>query len=465
MLTSFRIQGFKAWKDSGAIRMAPITAFFGTNSSGKTSLLQFLLMLKQTAASADRTQVLELGGERSLVELGTYFDILHRESAALNLGEQSVSELKWDISWSLPDTYVIPDPEHVDQHLFESDTMRFEAAIAALPEGGVEVENMQYQFGSARFGMVKKKGQQKAAQYNLTVADSPNFQPKRTRGRAWDLPPPSKCYGFPDQARGYFQNTAFLSDLELRFEEMLSGIHYLGPLRERPSRQYSWGGSEPADMGRRGEAAIAALLASRRSGDKIALGKGRRSPTIEEHVASWLETLGLLEDFKVEEIAKGSNLYRVAVRDNSVSAQVLLTDVGFGISQVLPVLVLAFYAPRGSTVILEQPELHLHPSVQSKLADVIIEAAALRDIQFIIESHSEHFLIRLQRRIAEGTLQANDAALYFCERRGSSSKVTPLEMDEFGNIKNWPAGFFGDAFADREAAVRAGLARKRQSAI
>ena len=79
MLTQLRIEGFKAWRDTGPIRLAPITAFFGANSSGKTSLLQFLLMLKRTAASADLTQVFELGGERSIVELGTYEDILFHE--------------------------------------------------------------------------------------------------------------------------------------------------------------------------------------------------------------------------------------------------------------------------------------------------------------------------------------------------------------------------------------------------
>ena len=83
MLTQLRIEGFKAWRDTSSIRFAPITAFFGANSSGKTSLLQFLLMLKQTAASADRTQVFELGGDRSMVELGTYDDILFREGHCL----------------------------------------------------------------------------------------------------------------------------------------------------------------------------------------------------------------------------------------------------------------------------------------------------------------------------------------------------------------------------------------------
>lgn len=84
-----------------------------------------------------------------------------------------------------------------------------------------------------------------------------------------------------------------------------------------------------------------------------------------------------------------------------------LPDVGFGISQVLPVLVQCFYAPEGSIILIEQPEIHLHPNAQSTLADVMIdvinskENGTDRDIQLVIETHSEHFLRRLQRRIAE----------------------------------------------------------------
>jgi predicted ATPase len=127
--------------------------------------------------------------------------------------------------------------------------------------------------------------------------------------------------------------------------------------------------------------------------------------------------------------------------------------------------VLAFYAPEGSIVILEQPELHLHPSVQAGLADVLIDAAERRGIQLIVESHSEHFLLRLQRRVAEQRLEARKAALYFCDRLPSGeSKLTELDLDLLGNIRNWPKDFFGDSFSEREAMVRAGLKRRQLGA-
>jgi predicted ATPase len=145
------------------------------------------------------------------------------------------------------------------------------------------------------------------------------------------------------------------------------------------------------------------------------------------------------------------------------TAKVLITDVGFGVSQVLPVLVLCYYAPEGSTIILEQPEIHLHPSVQAGLADVFIDAIKTRKIQIIVESHSEHLLRRLQRRIAEEKdgLSSQDIKLYFCNsKQDGSSSLTTLEIDDFGNIANWPENFFGDEIGDLFAMTEAAMKRQ-----
>src|SRR5262249_13334889 len=138
------------------------------------------------------------------------------------------------------------------------------------------------------------------------------------------------------------------------------------------------------------------------------------------------------------------DVFRVRIRRTSDSPLVLLTDVGFGVSQILPVLVLLAYVPSGSTVLLEQPEIHLHPAVQAGLADILLEAAVIRDVQVVVESHSEHLLRRLQRRVAETTANADDCSLYFCDIRGGESVAERLRLNMFGEIENWPNGFFGD---------------------
>ncbi|MBI5178404.1 MAG: DUF3696 domain-containing protein [Nitrospinae bacterium] len=455
MLTSLEIKNFKSWKSTEKIRTAPITGFFGANSSGKTSLIQLLLLLKQTVESSDRLQPLNLGDEKSPVELGTFKDIVHKHSIQ--------EALQWEIAWKPSQPIEPADPAKKETPLFSITELGFRAKVSQRvhqeKSGRVEVNSMSYFFNNHEFGMHPKK--EKEGEYDLYNPNS--FPFLRTQGRPWPLPPPSKCYGFPDQVRAYFQNAEFLSHLELEFEKLFRNIYYLGPLREYPQRQYSWGGMKPTDMGRRGEKVVDALLASREYGRKISLGKGKKQKTVEEYVAFWLKELGLIHSFKVKPIADDSKLYRVLVKKTPDSAEVLITDVGFGVSQILPVLVLCFYVPEGSTVILEQPEIHLHPSVQAGLADVFIDAIEKRRIQIILESHSEHLLRRLQRRIAEQQLPNDSAALYFCRMDNGESKLSHLDVDMFGTINNWPKDFFGDEFGEMAAITEARMKRQKVS--
>lgn len=257
-----------------------------------------------------------------------------------------------------------------------------------------------------------------------------------------------------------YQNANFLKEFVLAFEKLGQHIWYLGPLREYPKRTYVWSGQRPQDVGQRGELAIAALLAARKSKAEHYSGE-----SLEEKVAQWLKELGLAHHFSIHPLPSHREMYEVSVKLTPGSPDVLITDVGFGISQILPVIVLCYYAPKGATIILEQPETHLHPSVQAGLADVLIDAIRTRQIQIILESHSEHLLRRLQRRIAEGTLDSSEAALYFCTTDKSGiSQLQPLQLDQYGNITNWPENFFGDEFGDIAAMQEAMLKRQLGSA-
>ena len=118
------------------------------------------------------------------------------------------------------------------------------------------------------------------------------------------------------------------------------------------------------------------------------------------------------------------------------------------------------YVPEGSTVILEQPEIHLHPAVQAGLADVIVEAATIRNVQVIVESHSEHLLRRLQLRTAQAKLDPEVLALYFCSFNESHSQINGLDLNLFGEIENWPPGFFGNALEETVQIAKNGLRRR-----
>jgi hypothetical protein len=356
----------------------------------------------------------------------------------------------FSLAWDLPRPLIIRDPHTKTTIRSQAKSLEFACSLKETPTDRLAVQEFQYTLADQNFSM-KRKGES-GNKYEL-LSHGDEFRFVRTQGRVWDLPSPVKFYGFPDQVYAYFQNAGFLADLQLAFESLFKQLYYLGPLREFPQRHYPWKGSEPADMGRRGERVVDAILAAKERGAYISPGYKRKRLTLEQRVAIWLKELGLIHDFSVKPIASGSNMYQVHVRQTPASAEVLITDVGFGVSQILPVLVLCYYVPMGSTILLEQPEIHLHPSVQSGLADVFIDAIKNRNVQIIVETHSEHLLRRLQRRIADQTLSDEGTALYFCEAGPDGSTLTPLKLSLFGEIENWPKNFFGDEFGEMAATM------------
>lgn len=133
-----------------------------------------------------------------------------------------------------------------------------------------------------------------------------------------------------------------------------------------------------------------------------------------------------------------------------------IREVGFGITQMLPIIAQAVLAKPGNTLIIEQPELHLHPRAQAELGDMFI-AMTRSSTNFLIETHSEHLLLRFRRRIAEsssamisqddlGYLKADDLRAYFVDRTEGHSRVKGIEADEIGKMSSPPGfrGFFAD---------------------
>lgn len=185
-------------------------------------------------------------------------------------------------------------------------------------------------------------------------------------------------------------------------------------------------------------------------------------------IALKLKEMGLIDAFQVNSISEKRQDYEVKVRTRGAKYFVDLPDVGFGVSQVLPVLVQCFYAPPGSIIIMEQPEIHLHPSAQSVLADVMIDVINSREngeergIQLIIETHSEHFLRRLQRRIAEDKVSRDKVSTYFADITRNPAALKPLDIDMFGNIRNWPENFFGDEMGDITEQAKAAMQKRMQ---
>ena len=407
MITELRAQNFKSWEDTGKLRFAPLTGFFGANSSGKSSILQVLLMLKQTVERPPGwNEPLYFGDEESLVNLGSFDDVIHRPANNPSLGisvlwEPIEPDSFHSVSFSVSIVDKIGSP-HLAEFCYVAD--RLNRTLEWTPQG--------YRFKSS---------------HDSISADL------------------FRCYGVlrPNGPLAEFES------LSSTFVNLFSQIHYLGPLREHPRHHYIWD-EHPNGVGRHGGNAISALLSGR-----------VQLLSIEKQILEWLQRLDLIDDYRIEPDQKEKGRYELYVTKYKGGPEVHLTDVGFGVSQVLPVLVLCYYAREGSILILEQPEAHLHPKVQSELADVLIDVVKNRNIQIILESHSEHLLHRLTCRIAEEEISADDMALYSCQINEGVSEIEPLEMDKYGNISNWPQNFFGDEMGDLAAKAKAEIKRRK----
>ncbi len=463
MIKHVNLKNFKAWRELDIEFGRRITGLFGTNSSGKSSLIQFLLMLKETKNNPDRNLVLDFGKSGGVINLGGFGDVVHRNDKNL--------KLEWELSWD-----GLEEPwSAFDTHTGE-DAIRFdykELVIKAVVEMTNPEESKSLKTQSMRYTILDK-GVAEGEETTFVIEPISNkkggfrfielgaVSPKQT---GLIDTGPIKTHLFP--FRVFFHTSPekhdLLKRLEADYERLMDRVFYLGPLRDYPHRQYNWSGGSPSDVGTRGELTINAILASSERDNALQLKKGSRKRSFQEMVAMRLKEMGLIHSFSVAEVAKGSNIYQAKVSVDQGSPEVLLTEVGFGVSQVLPAIVLLNHVPEGSTVILEQPEIHLHPEVQSGLVDAIVGIAETRNLQVIIESHSEHLLRRLQRRVAEEAISADLVKLYFVSQESGEAHLTDIGLNEYGEIKNWPEHFFGDEMEEIAETRKAAIKRKMKA--
>lgn len=431
MLTSLHIKNFKAWKDSGEVRLTPVTLLLGSNSTGKSSLIQSLLLLKQTVASPDRSIHLNLGGDEAndFFNFGQFDDVL--TSGAENR--------RFEIEFYFKRSGTLGAPG-IDG--FQNGG--FHASYAMTSRKAAVVERCRLIGPENKYRVVRRE---KGA-YSVYVGEE--VQP-RGKQRAFA---PERSIALPAEAIQVLGTEGgYAQDLSLAIRRELEGIAYLGPLRRSPERDYVWNKTKPGDLGLDGSAAINALFA-----DTFLQGKDKGQDIV-RGVSEYLSRMQIAEKLEVRPLGR-STRYAIVVHHDGVAAN--LKDVGIGISQVLPVLTLAFFVPPGSTVLLEEPEIHLHPLAQSVLAELFVEISRKRKIQFIVETHSEHLFRRLQTLIAGEKLTINGCAMYFVEREGAKALLRALEVNEFGAITNWPEKFFGDALGETREQARLMFERQKK---
>jgi len=206
-------------------------------------------------------------------------------------------------------------------------------------------------------------------------------------------------------------------------------------------------------------------LSSDRFTDRsIDLEAGAKQAPLGRALVDWLSYMGVIDGILTDD--RGKIGHELQVRTPGITKYHDLTNVGVGVSQVLPIILMALLASPGSLLIFEQPELHLHPRVQTRLADFFI-SIALSGKQCLLETHSEYLIHRLRRRIAEapGDRLTSVSKLYFVERSGDTTNCKPVDITKYGAILDWPSEFFDQSQMEAEnilAAASTKRARERK---
>jgi energy-coupling factor transporter ATP-binding protein EcfA2 len=214
-------------------------------------------------------------------------------------------------------------------------------------------------------------------------------------------------------------------------EDALESLFPMGPFRRPPERWYIFTGTSPKDVGYKGDHLPDLLF---------------RRPELVDHANRWLKKLDIGYRLHVRPIgADYSDLFEVRLVDTRRNGEVEvgLSDVGFGISQILPFLVQSL-ASTNQIISIEQPEVHIHPRLQADLGELLAECVGKTfNHQFLIETHSEHLVLRLQKLIRAQRLKPTDVSIVFVERGHSGSRVKRLHLNERGEfVDEWPGGFF-----------------------
>jgi hypothetical protein len=405
-ITKLGVAGFKSAMTRVDVNIKDITVLAGQNSAGKSTIIQPALMIKQTLEKPFDAGGLAIDGP--LVKFTSTDQFLSGPRRPKNGGSLEM--------------FIATDDEEFLLYFGKSEN------------GGLNPNEMRFKSGGEYYKWTY--GQ------NLSL-DDPSLDPlirlfvsvvgsaatvKIVRSRCWLGAQVSES-----KSPNVNVEIAALSPISAQMQQIQSMIHIPG-LRGNPERDYRISGVGPDFPGNFADyvASIVHMWAEKKDPNADRLGIN-------------LKKLGLT--WKV--IAKRLDDTRVEIRVGRLSAgsrggahdTVSIADVGFGVSQTLPVLVALLAAREGQLVFIEQPEIHLHPRAQTALADMIVEAAE-RGVRVIIETHSGLLLLALQTLISEGRIDPGRVSLnWFTRNTKGQTEVFEAAIRDDGSYGDWPVDF------------------------
>ena len=401
-ITKISVKGFKSIVEECQIDIRPLTILAGANSSGKSSMMQPLLMLKQTLEAPYDPGPLLIDGP----------------NVRFTFAEQFLSKGK--------------NETQTDQFQVQVETCVSEMFISIgttfrKRKNGIEIVEMSRK---TNFEI-----DQPSFPQNFTLY--PNMSPDEIKLLVNQDSSINNGYNIVKRSRCFLYIGSLDSN---KFYEVTSGfgqfisdtIHLLG-LRGNPERAYKLSSTGPQYHGTFDHYVASIIHEWQETGDK-------RLKTLLDSLYI-LELTGQVSAKKIGDIGVEIQVGRLTHRNTSDADMVNIVDVGFGISQVLPIVVALIAAKPGQLVYIEQPELHLHPNAQVKLAQVLADAAR-RGVRVVVETHSSLLLLGIQTLVAEDKLSPDLVKLHWFSRNEEGiTQVDSVDLDEAGTYGEWSVDF------------------------
>lgn len=406
-ITGISVSGYKSLYEECSIEVRPLTILAGVNSSGKSSIMQPLLMLKQTLEATYDPGALLLDGPN--VRFTSAKQLLSKLSTEKYTDIFTI-QIKVGKDCELKNTFKKPTKKAIE--LIEMTYRRKEQEITIVPK--MSSEDIIAQFPEHLAALHQSISQ--------SIEEELQWSVERTR-----------CFfSFEPRRKGqrFIGNSFSPADL---FKTHIRQLIHVPGLRGNPERTYKTtaiGSEFPGTF----ENYVASVV------NYWQKTKDNQLRNLENA----LETLGLtckvdakqLDDTQVE-----LRVGRLHTSKGRAKDMVSIADVGFGVSQTLPVLVALLVAEQGQLVYLEQPEIHLHPRAQSALAQILADAAN-RGVIVVVETHSSLLLLAVQTIIAEGKLSPDKVKLHWFKRRDDGvTEVSSANLDDAGAFGDWPEDF------------------------
>ena len=426
MLTDLRLSNFRVFDDEVKIRFRPITVLIGRNSSGKSSIIKFLLMLQQSMDPA-RSQFLTAEGDK--VNLGVFSELKNKLTRKRSLRFELTTKYT-DIrpKGTLLTELDLPEDFDVNRLIY-----RTSAVISYSRKASI---------GEASFGLFDEKSGETLLRIDSKILDDSVFgQHASDPDLAEPLPHPDDYAGSPEQFVELMdQRTTSLlrysAEVQVigTLKHQIDSLRHLLPVRTESQRVIVVSPPPVDNVGKIGEFALPHL-------HQIATGNQEAY----EFILPYLRSVAGID--KVNFKTSSGFVSRAFAKNITTGADVLIADYGFGVSQCLPIFVQGVIMPRYTTLMVEQPEAQLHPTAQLELGNFFADLWKRRNVGSIIETHSSNVLLRLRRLIANGELSPNDVSVAFFtfdDNNQNMPIVRNLDVNDNGSMDaGLPMEFFG----------------------